>query len=507
MVTKVIRLAALLMALLLLAGCAEKIESTEKIEQNASLEQEYPISEETKRCLGCHEKYTPGIVADWRESRHARVTPAEALKKPPLERRVSGERASEYRNVVGCYECHSLNVEKHADAFQHFGFKLMVVVSPEDCRTCHSVEVEQYMRSTKAYAYDNLAKNPVYSQLVNATISMKRVEGAQVITGEVEENTREETCFGCHGTVIKVAGYKDVYRGGLRVTVPDLRGWPNQGVGRINPDGSRGACTSCHPRHGFSIEIARKPYTCAQCHLKPDVPAWNVYKESKHGNIFFSKGEGWDFEHVPWVLGKDIKAPTCAACHNALLVNEMGEVVANRTHDFGERIWIRLFGLIYAHPQPRHGATYKIKVYDPTLNAELPLPSSLSMEYASDYLISPQEMYIRKENMKRICKTCHSTDWVDKHFSKFEKTVNATNAMTYEATKLMLKAWEAGIADDSNLFDEYIEKLWVEQWLFYGNTVRYASAMTGAHDYQSFMLGWWDMSKNLKHMESIVENK
>ncbi|MFO0794711.1 MAG: hypothetical protein U0586_11700 [Candidatus Brocadiaceae bacterium] len=42
------------------------------------------------------------------------------------------------------------------------------------------------------------------------------------------------------------------------IDVPDLSGWPNQGVGRINPDGSSGACTSCHPRHSFSIEIARK---------------------------------------------------------------------------------------------------------------------------------------------------------------------------------------------------------------------------------------------------------
>ena len=73
------------------------------------------------------------------------------------------------------------------------------------------------------------------------------------------------------------------------IDVPDLANWPNQGVGRINPDGSLGACTSCHPRHSFSIEVARKPYTCSQCHLEPYVPAFEVYKESKHGNIFLSK--------------------------------------------------------------------------------------------------------------------------------------------------------------------------------------------------------------------------
>ena len=50
-----------------------------------------PISESTETCLGCHALSTPGIVADWKNSRHSRVTPQEALAKPPLERRVSAE--------------------------------------------------------------------------------------------------------------------------------------------------------------------------------------------------------------------------------------------------------------------------------------------------------------------------------------------------------------------------------------------------------------------------------
>jgi hydroxylamine dehydrogenase len=57
-------------------------------------------------------------------------------------------------------------------------------------------------------------------------------------------------------------------------------------VGRVNLDGSRGACSACHTRHRFSIEMARKPYTCKECHVGPDVPAFKVYSASKHGNIF-----------------------------------------------------------------------------------------------------------------------------------------------------------------------------------------------------------------------------
>ena len=40
------------------------------------------ISEATEACLGCHSLSTPGIVADWKNGRHSRVTPQEALVKP-----------------------------------------------------------------------------------------------------------------------------------------------------------------------------------------------------------------------------------------------------------------------------------------------------------------------------------------------------------------------------------------------------------------------------------------
>ena len=90
-------------------------------------------------------------------------------------------------------------------------------------------------------------------------------------------------------------------------------------MGRINPDGSKGACTACHTRHGFSIEMARKPYTCSQCHKGPDVPAYAVYMVSKHGNIYDSLESKSDFSAVPWVPGKHFTAPTCATCHVSLL--------------------------------------------------------------------------------------------------------------------------------------------------------------------------------------------
>ncbi len=468
--------------------------------------EEIRLSAPTQACIACHKAVSPGIVSDWLSSRHAKIIPAEAMKKPALERRISSDRLPDELSVyaVGCYECHSLNPVRHKDNFNHMGYMINVVVSPNDCSTCHPTEADQYARSKKANAYKNLMKNPIYHNLVKTITGIKKVENGKLVSQPPSEMTLRETCLGCHGTKVEVRGLKKVYAGSAwgEITVPDLTNWPSQGVGRENPDGSIGACTACHPRHGFSIEVARKPYTCAQCHLDPDVPAWNVYKESKHGAIYASKKDDWDFGAVPWVLGKDFNAPTCATCHVSLIVSPDGEVIAERTHDFGARLWVRLFGLIYSHAQPVSGDTSIIRNKD-----GLSMPTAFTGEPATKYLIDGAEQDRRKGVMKEICRGCHGTSWIDNHFEKLDNTIKETNEMTLSATQLMVEAWEKGIEDISNPFDEEIEKLWIKQWLFYPSSIRYASAMTGAPDYASFKNGWWELSDNLRKMRNRIDIK
>jgi hypothetical protein len=465
------------------------------------------LSEQTGECLKCHKIYTPGIVEDWLTSRHAMTTPEMAFKKPPLERRISVEQTfldaeEDLRSVVvGCYECHGLNVEQHQDSFEHSGNQINIIVSPNDCKVCHPVEASDYSESKKAYALSNLRENSVYAALVETIISLKKAENGKVIPLQASAMTKHETCYACHGTELAVTGTTVISTEFGDFSLPKLSNWPNQGVGRINPDGSRGACTSCHPRHSFSIEIARKPYTCSQCHLQPDVPAWEVYKESKHGNIFFSKDREWNWNEVPWQLGKDFKTPTCASCHNSLVTTGKNEVILQRTHDFGARLWVRLFGVIYSHPQPKRGDTYNIQ------NADgLPLPTTFMGDIATDYLINSAEQSERQSQLKKLCKGCHSTNWVDLHFEKMDNTITEIDKMTLAATNLINEAWKSGYADKSNPFDELIEQEWMKQWLFYSNSIRYASAMTGAPDYTTFKLGWWELTYHLQKMQHFISD-
>ncbi|MGC9022101.1 MAG: multiheme c-type cytochrome, partial [Dissulfurimicrobium sp.] len=444
-------------------------------------------------------------VADWKSGRHSKMTVEEALKKPVIERRISIEKVPAGMSgiVVGCAECHTINAASHKDTFEHNGFKVHVVVTPQDCAECHPVERDEYAKNIMSHAYGNLVNNPVYHGLMDSTNGIAAFDGKKATIGKPDQITQDDSCLYCHGTKIEVKGLKarDTSMGEMKF--PELAGWPSVGVGRINPDGSKGSCTSCHPRHAFSIEVARKPATCSECHKGPDVPAYKVYSVSKHGNIYAADKEKWHFDAVPWKLGEDFTAPTCATCHVSLLVTKSGEVIAKRTHQMSDRLPYRLFGLIYATPQPKSPDTSIIRN-----KAGLPLPSELTGEPAAAYLIDAKEQAQRLATMEAVCLACHTQPWVDGHFARLDQSIKTTNEMTLTATKIVLAAWgkglAKGLAQHDSIFNEAIEKMWIEEWLFFANSTRFASAMGGA-DYGVFADGRWAMSRNIQKMSDWLK--
>ena len=458
------------------------------------------ISEDTESCLGCHESVTPGIVADWKNSMHFRVSPAEGLAKKPLERRISavevgGELAA---YAVGCAECHTMNAEAHPGSFEHNGYTVHTVVSPADCATCHPVEVDEYKENLMSQAYGNLMGNPFYLKMVDSVNGLHEYREGVVKYHASDEANNADSCLSCHGTRVRITGSETRETVMGEMEFPTLSNWPNIGVGRLNPDGSIGSCSPCHARHQFSIEVARKPYTCAQCHKGPDVPAYKVYAVSVHGNIQKSIDKNWHYDAVPWTVGTDFTAPTCATCHISLVVDEEGEVLAERSHRMNDRLPWRIFGLPYAHPHPISADTATI-----INRAGLHLPTELSGEPVDEFLIDAEEMATRQERMTRVCLGCHGRQWVSGHFERLNTSIASTNHLTLQATRMMTEAWQAGLASDENPFDEAIEFKWVEQWLFFGNSTRFASAMGGT-DYGVFDNGRWWLQKNLQEMKDHV---
>ena len=456
-------------------------------------------SADTQVCLECHQTIHPGIVTDWGRSRHARTKPIEGMEKPDMIKRISATTVPEelLETTVGCAECHTLNPKAHSDTFEHNGYKVHLVVSPEDCATCHPEERNQYSENIMSRAHGNLVGNPVYKDLamqINGTQAYKSDLKSLTVKAP-DAATEAVSCLFCHGTRVGVKGSVTRETDFGEITVPVLYGWPNQGVGRINPDNTIGACTSCHTRHRFSIEMARKPHTCAQCHKGPDVPGYKVYDVSKHGNIYSSMKDKWNFSAVPWKLGQDFEAPTCAACHVSLTVDQEGIVIAERTHRMNDRLAWRLFG-IYAHPHPESPDTTLLRN-----RAGMPLPTDLDGKPAPQGLIGEDEQAIRRAGMTAVCLSCHGRGWVDNQFAYLKRTIETSNDMTLVATQAMMSAWKNGYAkgidQNSSIFDEAIEQKWAEQWLFYANSTRYASAMMGG-DYGVFDNGRWFMARNVR---------
>src|SRR5512137_2091143 len=74
------------------------------------------------RCIECHARSTPGVVSDWRLSRHATAS-------------------------VGCDSCHGTAHGTATDASK------ARLPGPDTCAACHARQVEQYRGSKHALAW------------------------------------------------------------------------------------------------------------------------------------------------------------------------------------------------------------------------------------------------------------------------------------------------------------------------------------------------------------------
>jgi len=348
-------------------------------------------------CVDCHRRNTPVIVQQWLESAHA-------------------------RKGIGCGKCHAAKPGE-PDAFEHYKTTIATIVSPLDCSECHEKEFKQQQASRHADA-------------------AKFIGSLDNVLGEVVEGGPAAVmgCKSCHGTTVKVLA-----EGKLDPTT-----WPNGGMGRINPDGSKGSCSACHYRHDFSLAIARSPENCGKCHMGPDHPQIEVYNESKHGVRFAQFRHKMNIEKQPWVVGKDYSAaPTCATCHISATPTQ--EV----THDVGARIsW--------------------------TLR---PVISTRQANWED-----------KRELMQDVCMQCHGEPWVKSYFKQFDTFVDLYNDKFAKPAKGIMDALYAAKKLTKTPFDEAIEFTYYELWHHEGRRARHGAAMMGPDFAQ-----WHGMYEVAKH--------
>ena len=250
------------------------------------------VSVESRKCVACHETKTPGIVAQWRASRHAATG-------------------------VSCWECHNAEA-KAPGAFSHEGATIVTAVTPKACAPCHEKITNEFLSSHHASA-------------------AKFIGSLDNVLGEVVEGRLAAVngCWQCHGSTVTLLKAADgsVQKSAIGAPLLDPATWPNSGIGRVNPDGSLGTCSACHSRHVFSKAMARQPEVCGKCHLGPDHPQAEIYDESKHGIAYRTRKDEMALKSDTWVVGVDYTAaPTCSTCHMSATRTQGG------THDVGARI-------------------------------------------------------------------------------------------------------------------------------------------------------------------------
>lgn len=361
-------------------------------------------------CIECHRAKTPGIFNDWQAGMHAKVD-------------------------VHCDKCHRATDERSV-LVSHLEYSpkpIAVVVSPKNCQGCHPKQAEQYSRSKHANTYDIMWKVDLWLNN-GANNAIEKTSG----------------CYACHGTVVAVENGK-----------PLPGTWPNVGVGRVNPDGTKGSCTSCHTRHRFSIAEARKPEACDQCHLGPDHPQIEIYNESKHGTIYHAEGDQWhwDPDNRQWRAMEDFRAPTCAACHMSAVTGQFAA-----SHDVTER-------LSWETQAPR---TVRPADFQP-------FPAATDWQ-------------LERRKMEAVCLQCHATTWTREHFGNLDQVIRNYDEQYYDPIKaLMDRLYADGLVSREKYFDEEIEWQFYEFWHHEGRRARMGTAMM-APDY-----AWWHGFYELKH--------
>lgn len=350
-------------------------------------------------CISCHQEKNPGLYSQWKNSKHG-------------------------KNEIGCIDCHSAE-DGEADAFDHHGASIATLVTPKDCGGCHPEVAEQTMNSYHAHAGEILESNDAY---------LAHAAGGHpiAIVG----------CESCHGGKVKIDP--------SRPNKLSQQSWPNSGIGRLNPDGSKGSCSACHTRHSFSAEQARQPENCGKCHLGPDHPQKEIYEESKHGIAYYSNKDKMNLDKDDWVVGLDyFEAPTCATCHMSATPIQL------MTHDVGERIsW--------------------------TLR---PIISKKKDNW--------QE---KRKKMQDVCLNCHQQSFVDGHYYQYDALVHLYNDKFAKPAKEIIELLKKkGVLENKAAFANEVEWQFWELWHHEGRRARMGTAMMGP-DY-----AWWHGIYDVAH--------
>ena len=434
-----------------------------------------------KKCVTCHQQQAPALVMEWEYSRHG-------------------------QEGVSCIDCHSAK-EGEVDAWQHEGAWVATLVTPKDCAQCHEEEYKQFTVSHHAMAGEILAS---LDNVLAEKMAGKPGNIADAVNG----------CWQCHGAIVKFQrdDQGQILRAASGKPLIDPNTWPNSGVGRLNPDGSKGSCHACHSRHAFEAKLSRSPENCGKCHMGPDHPQIEIYNESKHGIAFYANRERMALDKKDgWVLGKDYSAaPTCATCHISSYSTPGGTVKGN-SHDVGERISWTL--------RPVISTKLNLVIYEDGFREDYPdtraLPKVGDTVQTNEKVVENEKLVAkivprqvkliktweeRRQDMKGVCLNCHNNTYVDNFYKQYDDLVVLYNdKFARPAQQLMTDLLADGALNAKAPFEHRVQWIFYELWHHEGRRARHGASMMGP-DYTHWH-GMYEVGKHFysEFLPAVVE--
>ncbi len=352
------------------------------------------------KCAECHSNQQFSIVHEYELSVHA-------------------------QRHVNCLDCH--RVVQGQQGRSHHDFEITTRVTAANCRACHESVYQQFLRSRHAApAWAAVAGDEPFSTeqvAFSEQFHPHSVKRPPHPLAKLEgKSATQSGCVSCHS------------------------------IGQPNVDGTIGSCSACHSRHTASVELARLPSTCGQCHMGPDHSQLEIYAESKHGVMFSAQRRQLNLAaHPEKLTTRDMFVPTCATCHmsglNGLAV----------THDPSERLSYNLFAEV-TEPRPNHARA--------------------------------------RAAMQEVCSNCHTQPLIDRVYAEADAVVASTNSKVVAARSIMDELRRDNLLGKP--FEKPIDFEYFDLWHYYGRTAKHGAFMGGADFVQ-----WHGNYPILKHAVEI----
>jgi len=332
---------------------------------------------------------------------------------------------------IECIQCHG---SEHRNATD---YKKVKMPNADTCKSCHAKQAEQFKAGKHSLGWVAMTAMPFTAR-----------QPKQVI---------EKGCAGCH---------------------------------RVGLEG--GKCDSCHTRHAFSKEEAKRPEACHTCHMGEDHSQWEMWSTSKHGAIYKVEGDTG-------------RAPTCQTCHmpngNHAVMTAWGFLalrlpekdvawMANRTEI------LKALGILDLKGKP---------------TARFDMVKAAKMAR-----LTAEEWSAKREEMIKICIQCHSKNYVAAHFMMADGVIRDADNLMAEAIRIVGGLYRDGLLKKPkdyllafpDLLAFYDAPTTIEQTLYrmflFHRQKTYQGAMHVNPDYMHWY-GWAEMKSDLVKIKERAE--